>query len=29
MLSEQEKLQICRSYELICPVCETKNGFVF
>jgi diguanylate cyclase (GGDEF)-like protein len=25
MLSEQEKLQICRRYELNCPICETKN----
>ena len=25
MLSEQETLQICSTYELVCPVCETKN----
>jgi diguanylate cyclase (GGDEF)-like protein len=27
MLSEQEKLQICRSYTLVCPICETQNPF--
>ncbi len=27
MLSEQEKLQICRGYTLVCPICETKNPF--
>jgi len=27
MLSEQEKLQICRSYNLTCPICETQNPF--
>lgn len=27
MLSEQEKLQICRNYNLVCPICETKNQF--
>ena len=27
MLSEQEILQICSTYELGCPVCETKNTY--
>jgi len=27
MLSEQEILQICSTYELVCPVCETKNTY--
>ncbi|MGY8824880.1 MAG: DUF2225 domain-containing protein [Candidatus Latescibacterota bacterium] len=27
MLSEQEKIQICRSYNLTCPICETQNPF--
>ena len=25
MLNEQEILQICSIYELVCPICETKN----
>ena len=27
MLSEKELLQICRRYELVCPICETKNSY--
>ena len=27
MLSEQETLQICTGYELVCPICETKNVY--
>ncbi len=27
MLNEQEKQQICRSYDLTCPACETENKF--
>ncbi len=27
MLSEQETLQICNGYELVCPICETKNVY--
>jgi diguanylate cyclase (GGDEF)-like protein len=27
MLSEQELQQICRKYELACPICETTNNF--
>ena len=27
MLSEQETLQICTAYELVCPICETKNVY--
>lgn len=28
MLSEKEILQICRKYEIICPLCGTENDFV-
>ena len=27
MLSEPETLQICTGYELVCPICETKNVY--
>ena len=27
MLSEQELQQICRSYEIVCPVCSTSNHY--
>jgi len=27
MLSEQETLQICRRYEITCPICGTENVF--
>ena len=27
MLSEQELQQICRAYEIVCPVCDTSNSY--
>ena len=27
MLSEQEIQQICRKYDIVCPVCDTSNTF--